>query len=58
MGHTHKLVKALITHFHVIFDDELEADHDVEEDEMEEPILEEDEEEEEEIDSPAAGDES
>ncbi|KAG2153395.1 hypothetical protein DEU56DRAFT_727081 [Suillus clintonianus] len=56
MGHTHKLVKALITHFHVIFDDELEADHDVEEDEMEEPILEEDEEEE--IDSPAAGDES
>lgn len=56
MGHTHKLVKALITHFHVIFDDELEADHDVEEDEMEEPILEEDEEEE--MDSPAAGDES
>lgn len=56
MGHTHKLVKALISHFHVIFDDELEADHDVEEDEMEEPILEEDEEEE--IDSPAAGDES
>ncbi|KAG0703340.1 hypothetical protein DFH29DRAFT_1079014 [Suillus ampliporus] len=55
MGHTHKLVKALITHFHVIFDDELEADHDVEEDEMEEPILEEDEEE---IDSPAVGDES
>ncbi|KAG2142278.1 uncharacterized protein EDB93DRAFT_1088823 [Suillus bovinus] len=55
MGHTHKLVKALISHFHVIFDDELEADHDVEEDEMEEPILEEDEEE---IDSPAAGDES
>ncbi|KAG2347597.1 hypothetical protein BDR05DRAFT_927537 [Suillus weaverae] len=56
MGHTHKLVKALITHFHVIFDDELEADHDVEEDEMEEPILEEDEEEE--INSSAAGDES
>lgn len=56
MGHTHKLVKALITHFHVIFDDELEADHDIEEDEMEEPILEEDEEEE--IDSPTAGDES
>ncbi|KAG1740823.1 uncharacterized protein EDB91DRAFT_1053018 [Suillus paluster] len=50
MGHTHKLVKALITHFHVIFDDELEADHDVEEDEIEEPILEENEEEEE-IDS-------
>lgn len=31
--------------FHVIFDDGLEADYDVEEDEMEEPILEEDEEE-------------
>ncbi|OAX35708.1 hypothetical protein K503DRAFT_868067 [Rhizopogon vinicolor AM-OR11-026] len=56
MGHTHKLVKALITHFHVIFDDELEADHDVEDDEMEEPILEEDEEEE--IHPSAPGDES
>lgn len=72
MGHTHKLVKALITHvrstallivlqliallqFHVIFDDELEADHDVEEDEIEEPILEEDEEEE---IRPTPGDES
>jgi len=40
--------------FHVIFDDELEADHDVEEDEIDDPILEEDEE----IDSPATGDES
>jgi hypothetical protein len=42
--------------FHVIFDDGLEADHDVEEDEMEEPILEEDEEEE--IHPRAPGDES
>ncbi|KAH7912708.1 hypothetical protein BJ138DRAFT_1147682 [Hygrophoropsis aurantiaca] len=46
MGHTHKLVKALITHFHIIFDDDLEAENDGEEDEMEE-ILEEDEEDEE-----------
>jgi hypothetical protein len=42
--------------FHVIFDDGLEADHDVEDDEMEEPILEEDEEEE--IHPRAPGDES
>ncbi|KIJ66150.1 hypothetical protein HYDPIDRAFT_187160 [Hydnomerulius pinastri MD-312] len=46
MGHTHKLVKALITHFHVIFDEDYEAENDAEEDEMEEPILEEDEEDE------------
>ncbi|KAG5636991.1 hypothetical protein H0H81_006167 [Sphagnurus paluster] len=47
MGHTHKLVKALITHFHVIFD---EADADAEvhsDDEYDSPIMEEDEEEEE-----------
>jgi len=47
MGHTHKLVKSLITHFHVIFDDtdqEVENEHD--EDEFDEPILEEDEEDE------------
>jgi len=42
--------------FHVIFDDELEADHDVEEEEIEEPILEEDEEEG--IHPPAPGDDS
>jgi len=47
MGHTHKLVKALITHFHVLFDEDYEAENDVEEDEMEAPILEEEEEEEE-----------
>ncbi|KAF8639252.1 hypothetical protein AX17_001617 [Amanita inopinata Kibby_2008] len=48
MGHTHKLVKALITHYHVIFD---EADPEAEahsEDEYDPPIPEEDEEEEEE----------
>ncbi|KAF5374674.1 hypothetical protein D9615_008986 [Tricholomella constricta] len=47
MGHTHKLVKALITHFHVIFD---EVDQEVEvpsEDEYDSPIMEEDEEEDE-----------
>ncbi|KAF8058629.1 rho GTPase activating protein 22 [Lyophyllum atratum] len=47
MGHTHKLVKALITHFHVIFD---EADPEAEahsEDEYDSPIMEEDEEEDE-----------
>ncbi|KAJ3512365.1 hypothetical protein NLJ89_g3558 [Agrocybe chaxingu] len=47
MGLSHKLVKALITHFHVIFD---EADPEAElhsEDELDSPILEEDEEEEE-----------
>lgn len=47
MGHTHKLVKALITHFHVIFDD---ADPEAEvhsEDDLDSPILEEVEEEEE-----------
>ncbi|KAH7929515.1 hypothetical protein BV22DRAFT_1080692 [Leucogyrophana mollusca] len=54
MGHTHKLVKALITHFHIIFDDDLEAENDGEEDEMEE-ILEEDEEDEE-INPTADGD--
>ncbi|KAG6334782.1 hypothetical protein ID866_4315 [Astraeus odoratus] len=48
MGYTHILVKALITHFHVIFDEDHEAENDAEEDEMEEPILEEDEEDEEE----------
>ncbi|RDB16301.1 hypothetical protein Hypma_002998 [Hypsizygus marmoreus] len=45
MGHTHKLMKALITHFHVIFD---EADPEAEvhsDDEYDSPILEEDEEE-------------
>ncbi|KAF9222356.1 hypothetical protein BS17DRAFT_838369 [Gyrodon lividus] len=45
MGYTHKLVKALITHFHVIFDEDYEAENDVEEDETEAPILEEEEEE-------------
>ncbi|KAF8883269.1 hypothetical protein BD779DRAFT_1674611 [Infundibulicybe gibba] len=48
MGHTHKLVKALITHFHVIFD---EIDPEVEahsEDDYDSPIPEEDEEDEEE----------
>lgn len=61
MGYTHKLVKALITHvgfldsilwtmlilaqFHVIFDEDHEAENDME-DEMEGPILEEDEDEE------------
>ncbi|KIK93915.1 hypothetical protein PAXRUDRAFT_485676 [Paxillus rubicundulus Ve08.2h10] len=45
MGYTHKLVKALITHFHVIFDEDYEAENDVEEDEMGAPILEEDEDE-------------
>ncbi|KAF8994802.1 hypothetical protein BDQ17DRAFT_1366382 [Cyathus striatus] len=45
MGHAHKLVKALITHFHVIFDAEPEAHSD---DETDPPILEEDEEEDEE----------
>ncbi|KAG9312280.1 rho GTPase activating protein 22 [Chiua virens] len=44
MGYTHKLVKALITHFHVIFDEDYEAENDAEE-EMEAPILEEEEEE-------------
>ncbi|GLB37976.1 putative GTPase-activator protein for Rho-like GTPases [Lyophyllum shimeji] len=47
MGHTHKLVKALITHFHVIFD---EADPEADahsEDEYDSPIMEEDEEEDE-----------
>ncbi|KAG1888160.1 hypothetical protein F4604DRAFT_1916077 [Suillus subluteus] len=52
MGHAHELVKALITHFHVIFDNEHESDHNVGEDEMEEPILREDK------DSPAPGGES
>ncbi|KAJ6626628.1 hypothetical protein B0H10DRAFT_1997916 [Mycena sp. CBHHK59/15] len=34
MGHTHKLVKALITHFHVIFDEsDVEAEADQEDDE-------------------------
>ncbi|KAG5644301.1 hypothetical protein DXG03_008719 [Asterophora parasitica] len=47
MAHTHKLVKALITHFHVIFD---EVDQEVEvpsEEEYDSPIMEEDEEEDE-----------
>ncbi|KAI6115749.1 hypothetical protein EDD16DRAFT_1863761, partial [Pisolithus croceorrhizus] len=44
MAYTHKLVKALISHFHVIFDEDHEGENDAEEDEMEEPILEEDEE--------------
>ncbi|KAI6043474.1 hypothetical protein EDC04DRAFT_2890865 [Pisolithus marmoratus] len=51
MGYTHKLVKALITHFHVIFDEDHEGENDAEEDEMEEPILEEDEEDEEDMPS-------
>lgn len=46
MAYTHKLVKALISHFHVIFDEDHEGENDAEEDEMEEPILEEDEEDE------------
>ncbi|KAH7883403.1 hypothetical protein F5I97DRAFT_1814988 [Phlebopus sp. FC_14] len=57
MGHTHKLVKALITHFHVIFDDDYEAENEVEEDEMEEPIIEEDEEEDEDIPPSQMGEE-
>ncbi|KAJ7085330.1 rho GTPase activating protein 22 [Mycena crocata] len=37
MAHTHKLVKALITHFHVIFDEgDVEAEGDAEEDEEQE----------------------
>ncbi|KAI6007556.1 rho GTPase activating protein 22 [Pisolithus orientalis] len=51
MAYTHKLVKALITHFHVIFDEDHEGENDAEEDEMEEPILEEDEEDEEDMPS-------
>ncbi|KAJ7464127.1 rho GTPase activating protein 22 [Mycena latifolia] len=36
MGHTHKLVKALITHFHVIFDEgDVEVEGDAEDDEEE-----------------------
>ncbi|KAG6864408.1 hypothetical protein C0991_009715, partial [Blastosporella zonata] len=45
MGHTHKLVKALITHLHVIFDEtDAEAEVHSEEDEYDSPIPEEDEE--------------
>ncbi|PPQ71599.1 hypothetical protein CVT24_006459 [Panaeolus cyanescens] len=51
MGLSHKLVKALITHFHVIFDEsDPEADAHSDED-LESPILEEDEEENAEFDS-------
>ncbi|PFH48907.1 hypothetical protein AMATHDRAFT_5377 [Amanita thiersii Skay4041] len=47
MGHTHKLVKALITHYHVIFDDvDPEAEVHSEDDDFDAPIIEEDEEEE------------
>ncbi|TFK68485.1 hypothetical protein BDN72DRAFT_679331 [Pluteus cervinus] len=47
MGHTHKLVKTLITHFHTIFDDgDPEADARSEEDEFDSPIIEEEEEDE------------
>ncbi|KAF8655891.1 hypothetical protein AX16_002876 [Volvariella volvacea WC 439] len=56
MGHTHKLVKALITHFHTIFDD---ADPEVDaqsEDEFDStPIPEEDEEEEDELAGRSSG---
>jgi len=45
MQHTNKLVKALVTHFHTIFDEaEAEADQEYDDDEFDEPILEEDEE--------------
>ncbi|KAG5351583.1 hypothetical protein C0989_005739 [Termitomyces sp. Mn162] len=48
MGHTHKLVKALITHFHVIFDDDADAEEaDIHSEEYDSPIPEEDEEEDE-----------
>ncbi|KAF7977931.1 hypothetical protein HWV62_1997 [Athelia sp. TMB] len=44
MGYTHKLVKSLITHFHVIFDEnDQEVENDQDEDEFDEPILEEEE---------------
>ncbi|KAF8161574.1 hypothetical protein B0H34DRAFT_701542 [Crassisporium funariophilum] len=50
MGLSHKLVKALITHFHVIFDEaDPEAEVPSSEDELDSPILEEDEEEEDEV---------
>jgi len=46
MGHAHKLVKCLITHFHVIFDDtDQEVENEQDEDEFDNPILEEDEDE-------------
>ncbi|KDQ28454.1 hypothetical protein PLEOSDRAFT_1077284 [Pleurotus ostreatus PC15] len=45
MGHTHKLVKALITHFHTIFD-EADPEIDADQDEYDSPIMEEDEEDE------------
>ncbi|ETW74695.1 GTPase activating-like protein [Heterobasidion irregulare TC 32-1] len=47
MQHTNRLVKALVTHFHTIFDEidpDAEGDHDEDEDEFELPIPEEDEE--------------
>ncbi|KAI9507994.1 hypothetical protein F5148DRAFT_1200141 [Russula earlei] len=47
MQHTNKLVKALVTHFHTIFDDadaDGEADQEYDDDEFDGPILEEDEE--------------
>jgi len=43
MQHTNRLVKALVTHFHTIFD-EAEVDQEYDDDEFDEPILEEDEE--------------
>jgi hypothetical protein len=46
MGHTHKLVKALITHYHVIFDDADPEPETHSSDEYDPPIPEEDEEEE------------
>ncbi|TFK50899.1 hypothetical protein OE88DRAFT_1735633 [Heliocybe sulcata] len=47
LGYLHDFVKALIGHFHVIFDEDQEAEvePDEEEDEFDEPILEEDEDE-------------
>ncbi|KAF8805136.1 hypothetical protein BYT27DRAFT_7105396 [Phlegmacium glaucopus] len=45
MGHSHKLVKALITHFHVIFDEGDPEGDAPSEDELESPIPEEDEDE-------------
>ncbi|KAL0955530.1 hypothetical protein HGRIS_001768 [Hohenbuehelia grisea] len=44
MPHTHKLVKALITHFHVLFD-EADPEGDIDHEEYDSPIPEEDEEE-------------
>ncbi|KAH8994411.1 hypothetical protein EDB92DRAFT_274843 [Lactarius akahatsu] len=54
MPHTNRLVKALVTHFHTIFDDadaDAEVDQEYDDDEFDEPILEEEEETEEEAEA-------